>query len=152
MRKTITLVLVLTMILVVSSTALASASWSSFNLNQQSNYNVYDTFAIQNVLSYYSTYNFYNLNVDGVFGPTTTDAVKDFQRTWYNPVLTVDGKVGANTWTGLRNTLTIPFYQDGYAYYGGYFYDEDAVEFIIRDTGSRWQTLNQAGQWRNFGV
>ena len=62
MRKTITLVLVLTMILVVSSTALASASWSSFNLNQQSNYNVYDTFAIQNVLSYYSTYNFYNLN------------------------------------------------------------------------------------------
>ena len=40
----------------------------------------------------------------------------------------------------------------GYAYYGGYFYDEDAVEFIIRDTGSRWQTLNQAGQWRNFGV
>ena len=90
--------------------------------------------------------------VDGVFGPTTTAAVKDFQRTWYNPVLTVDGKVGANTWTGLRNTLTIPFYQDGYAYYGGYFYDEDAVEFIIRDTGSRWQTLNQAGQWRNFGV
>ena len=39
-----------------------------------------------------------NLKVDGIFGPLTEEAVKDFQR---SNGLKVDGIVGANTWNKL---------------------------------------------------
>ena len=39
-----------------------------------------------------------NLAVDGIFGPLTQEAVKEFQK---NNGLTVDGIVGINTWTNL---------------------------------------------------
>jgi hypothetical protein len=42
----------------------------------------------------------YNLNVDGLFGPTTTTAVKNFQN---SKGLTVDGIVGPQTWQALIN-------------------------------------------------
>jgi hypothetical protein len=40
----------------------------------------------------------YNLNVDGIFGPETNNAVKDFQDDYG---LAVDGIVGPNTWKAL---------------------------------------------------
>jgi hypothetical protein len=40
----------------------------------------------------------YTLNIDGIFGPDTKDAVKDFQA---DHGLTVDGIVGPNTWKKL---------------------------------------------------
>jgi peptidoglycan hydrolase-like protein with peptidoglycan-binding domain len=40
--------------------------------------------------------------VDGAFGIATTNAVKTFQRSHH---LTIDGRVGANTWTRLIVTL-----------------------------------------------
>jgi peptidoglycan hydrolase-like protein with peptidoglycan-binding domain len=40
----------------------------------------------------------YNINVDGIFGPDTSNAVKDFQS---DNGLAVDGIVGPNTWREL---------------------------------------------------
>jgi len=39
--------------------------------------------------------------IDGRFGPDTTEAVRAFQA-WFGG-LTIDGKVGANTWAALRS-------------------------------------------------
>jgi len=39
--------------------------------------------------------------IDGDFGPNTAEAVRSFQA-WFGG-LTIDGKVGANTWAALRS-------------------------------------------------
>jgi peptidoglycan hydrolase-like protein with peptidoglycan-binding domain len=43
----------------------------------------------------------YNLDVDGIFGSRTNEAVRDFQR---NQGLEVDGIIGENTWYALHQT------------------------------------------------
>jgi peptidoglycan hydrolase-like protein with peptidoglycan-binding domain len=50
--------------------------------------------AVQSYLKY--AYGYTTLKVDGVFGPLTTAAVKNFQGK--NPPLSVDGIVGTSTW------------------------------------------------------
>jgi hypothetical protein len=43
-----------------------------------------------------------NLTVDGIFGPLTANAVKDYQRL---KGLSVDGMVGTQTWTSFYNNI-----------------------------------------------
>ncbi|BAZ11141.1 peptidoglycan-binding domain 1 [Calothrix sp. NIES-4071] len=68
-----------------------SASLPTLKLNSSGN-------AVQSVQRALFISNFYNGAFDGVFGTKTAQAVKDFQ-TFYG--LTVDGVIGANTWTTL---------------------------------------------------
>jgi len=49
--------------------------------------------------------------VDGIFGPTTQQAVKDFQSS--NPPLAVDGIVGSATWSALPDGGPMPLLKQG---------------------------------------
>jgi peptidoglycan hydrolase-like protein with peptidoglycan-binding domain len=46
----------------------------------------------------------YSLKVDGIYGPATSSAVKDFQR---RNMLTIDGIVGPQTWSKLASVVDI---------------------------------------------
>ena len=65
-------------------------NWTVFKLGDQG----HEVTALQYLLNFKGQ----NLVVDGNFGPKTRDAVKDFQT---SKGLTVDGIVGAETWTAL---------------------------------------------------
>ena len=79
--------------------AYAPYSWSSWPLQRESGYDRYYTVPIQQFLN---IRNSAGLGVDGIFGWRTTDAVEYFQR---EQGVGVDGKVGSNTWTKMRNLL-----------------------------------------------
>lgn len=147
--------LAIVMALGVCSTAFAAASWSTFNINKTSSYNIYDTFAIQNVASDFDYTAYQTIgNVDGVYGTKTKNGVIYVQKyKGVSPgVLTADGITGSKTWTKLYNSLTGVTYK-GMKYYAGYSYDPHDVAWVARINSStnRWQTVNQKGDWVNFG-
>lgn len=71
--------------------------------------------------------------VDGIFGPTTQQAVKDFQSA--NPPLAVDGIVGAATWAALPDGGPMPLLKQGST--------TDAVrplQEVLADGAGQWVT------------
>ena len=140
-----------------SSTAFAATSWSTFDINKTSDYSIYDTFAIQNVLRGFDyTARTKVGNVDGVYGNGTKNGVIYLQN--YSGAgfvkLTADGITGSNTWSKLYQSLTIVTNpNDNMQYCAGYSYDPHAVDWVARynPTKVRWQTYNQTQAWVNFG-
>jgi peptidoglycan hydrolase-like protein with peptidoglycan-binding domain len=99
-RKRSSLIIVLVMLFLFSAISVAAAvkipliEWG-VNNNQE------DVKLLQEALN---TYKGYDLSVDGIFGPETDRAVKDFQT---SNALEADGIVGAETWGKLTSQVNI---------------------------------------------
>lgn len=97
--KKLSLIIVLAAIFLLSAISLAMAI--RLPLKQGGNNSKEDVKLLQEALNSCKNY---DLTEDGIFGPKTTTAVKDFQN---SNSLTADGIVGPQTWSTLSSQVTI---------------------------------------------
>ena len=95
------------------------AEWGRMPIQKQSSHTLKPTKAIQAMLYYYNstTHNYISGSggIDGVFGSSTTNAVKSFQN---DRGLSQDGIVGPDTWRAFYYKLDYPGSEDSStAYY-----------------------------------
>jgi peptidoglycan hydrolase-like protein with peptidoglycan-binding domain len=97
--KKLSLIIVLATLILFSTISIAMAV--TLPLKEWGANNTADVKLLQQSLN---TYKNYNLAVDGIFGPATLGAVKDFQS---SNSLVVDGIVGTQTWSKLSSAVGI---------------------------------------------
>lgn len=141
MKKILCFVIVFAMVLALASTALADSSYPNYNwryrMQQQSQgANNAQVGAVQRVLHQLS----YGINVDWVFGSTTTTKVKSFQT---NESLTSDGVVGGLTWQALQGHLTWTRRDSN----GFDYYRVSTNEYFAHGTDGTWWLLTDSGSF-----
>ena len=156
-KKRIIPFIVIALVIAMAGTALADSytdQWSSFPLTMKSSNTVYNTYGVQNWLRMYSAYTRTQImgagGTDGSFGTTTENMVKYFQTMAGG--LTIDGKVGSNTWDAMSDRLTYTHTSGGDRYYESYCtIDTGRIIYVLYDP-DWWESQRDSDdRYRHLG-